>query len=136
MSNVLNFPRSIQLAWAAGIFDGEGTITDDRRHGRPIPTLGLTMTDEDTVRTFHEVVLCGGVGGPYSPKGGRSHTWRWSTARSDDVGAVLMTFYPLMSLRRQERIRTALTDWRHRPPSRRRFCRGKEQGVQLAGRTA
>jgi hypothetical protein len=53
--------RENEIAWAAGLFDGEGTATICR--GRP--RLGLRMTDEATVRRFAEAVGHGKVYGPY-----------------------------------------------------------------------
>lgn len=49
------------IAWAAGLFEGEGCITKNKG----IPVLKLTMTDEDVVRRFGEVMGTGSVTGPY-----------------------------------------------------------------------
>lgn len=113
--------RVAQLAWCAGLFDGEGCITNSR-HVRP--QLAMQMCDEDTVRRFHETIGVGHVNGPYHPKGGRNPTWSWVAAKQEDVGAVLMTLYPLLCDRRQERARRALVDWRRpkRTKQKRTHC--------------
>ena len=43
------------LEWAAGLFEGEGYITNCGKY----PKVGLTMTDEDVVREFVKII---GVG--------------------------------------------------------------------------
>jgi len=52
-----------QLAWAAGLFEGEGTVT--LCGGRP--RLAVKMNDEQAVRRFAETVKAGKVYGPYGP---------------------------------------------------------------------
>jgi hypothetical protein len=54
-------PLAEQLAWAAGLFEGEGTIT---MCGLTF-TLQLKNTDESVVDRFIEIVELGHVYGPY-----------------------------------------------------------------------
>ena len=88
------------LAWAVGLFEGEGCISildmPRRRHVK----LVLGSTDEDVVRRFAAVVECGCVNGPYSPKKGRP-LWRWEAAAQLDVAAVLSAMLPLLGERRR-----------------------------------
>ena len=49
-----------EIAWAAGLFEGEGCMTVSG--GRPF--MRLNSTDEDTPRRFWEVVAAGKVYGP------------------------------------------------------------------------
>lgn len=53
-----------RVAWAAGLFDGGGTIT--RLRGAR-PRLAVSLTDEGLVRGFAAVVEAGKVYGPYGP---------------------------------------------------------------------
>lgn len=50
-----------EIAWAAGLFEGEGCITVS--NGRPV--MRLNSTDADTPRRFCEIVGAGKVYGPY-----------------------------------------------------------------------
>ena len=51
-----------ELAWAAGLFEGEGSISASS--GRL--DVRVKMTDEPVVRRFAEVMDCGTVYGPYN----------------------------------------------------------------------
>jgi hypothetical protein len=51
------------IAWAAGLFEGEGCAT----HSSGRPRLQLKMVQEESVRRFGRVVGVGRVGGPYGP---------------------------------------------------------------------
>lgn len=50
-----------EIAWAAGLFDGEGTATICR--GRP--RLAVQMSDRECVSRFAQAMGCGFVYGPY-----------------------------------------------------------------------
>ena len=70
-----------EIAWAAGLFEGEGTITHvSRRRDTFDLVVGLKMTDEDIVRRFDEIVDRGKVYGPYLPPSHgdrRKPFWYW-----------------------------------------------------------
>jgi len=51
----------VEIAWAAGLFDGEGTATFCSGRRR----LAVKMADEESVRRFHSAVGVGKVYGPY-----------------------------------------------------------------------
>lgn len=50
--------RKEQIAWAAGLFEGEGTIslTQNRRYKHPRPQLLIQMVDFDLIRKFKRTV--------------------------------------------------------------------------------
>src|SRR5665213_179839 len=61
------------LAWMAGLFEGEGYVQGrprsyKRADGRSFTTIGyrlaITMTDEDIIRRFHRLAGVGNVNGP------------------------------------------------------------------------
>ena len=70
-----------EIAWAAGLFEGEGSISRYRRQGQSFDIrVGMNMTDEDVIRQFDAVVDRGKVYGPYSPRLRGSHPkpiWNW-----------------------------------------------------------
>lgn len=90
-----------QLAWAAGIFEGEGTVTKGR--DRPGWWLAVRMTDEDIIRQL-AVVLGGMVYGPYDPDDGvRKPVWVWKVG-GPGAERVARLLYPYLGERRQAAI--------------------------------
>lgn len=55
--------KDTDLAWCAGIIDGEGTITfkTNSHNTSIVPTITFTMTHEQTVRHFKSIVQVGTV---------------------------------------------------------------------------
>ena len=90
-----------EIAWAAGLFEGEGSITQSRGivHAR------LKMTDELVVRRFDEVVRYGQVYGPYNYQYSdgfvRKPFWVW-VATEYDALEVLEMLWPRLSDRRHD----------------------------------
>lgn len=101
-----------ELGYVAGIIDGEGYI---RRPscGRTIE-IKVKMTDLDVLERCKRITGVGSISGPYVPSNGNKPQWTWAIGARDSA-ALAMTIYPLMSDRRQERIREALLEWRKRP---------------------
>lgn len=96
------------LAWAAGLFEGEGWITE-RTYQSPkqlrtlyYPQLGLHMTDPDIVHRFHDVVRLGMVS-PARPLAGRKPLTLWRLANFQDVQALIAAFWPWLGERRRRR---------------------------------
>ena len=128
-----------ELAWAAGLFEGEGCISVSRRGDRPSPAwvLVLGMTDEDAVRAFHCIV---GVGTVYCRKEIPNHCramWIWRCGSRNDIAYVLASFLPFLNKRRTAKAREALNEIAElqkstngRPPRRR------NRGPGLRWRTA
>lgn len=94
-----------EWAWAAGLFEGEGTILSARRGHRRRLELSLKMTDEDVVRRLRSIIG-GVVFGPYQYQQGdgseRKPFWVW---RNDGVDAarVLRQMWPWLGERRRAR---------------------------------
>lgn len=105
------------LAWLAGLFEGEGSITTATKRN-PL-RLSMKSTDEDVLRRAHAIAGIGTLNGPYAPAEknlGKKPYWTWSVHRSAEAAGLLMTMYPLLGVRRQERASSALAAWRERPP--------------------
>jgi hypothetical protein len=70
---------NIELAWAAGFFDGEGWVTtsygsrNGRRRTKPSLSVGVGQSGSPALlERFREAVGAGSVNGPYKhPKGGQ-----------------------------------------------------------------
>jgi len=58
------------LAWAAGLFEGEGWFTSMRG----VPVACISMTDRDVIERFRDVV---GWGNVYSVDKGAGHKRQW-----------------------------------------------------------
>lgn len=96
------------LAWAAGLFEGEGSISLSR--GRP--RIQIQMSDEDVVRRFHEAVGCGSVSGPSTSPSRHKYAanpkpiWTWQASgfvRKQDVQKTLLAMWPHLGSRRRAR---------------------------------
>lgn len=90
-----------EVAWAAGFFDGKGTIFSE--HGRL--RLTVRVVDEEAVRRFAEIVGVGKVYGPYANT--QADGWkRRPSAMWVAVGSsaehLLEKFWPWLTPRRRE----------------------------------
>jgi hypothetical protein len=88
------------VAWAAGLFEGEGTITQSR--GRLF--VRVKMTDESVVLRFAEIACFGEIYGPYNHQGAdgyvRKPYWVWIAGQYDAL-EVLEMLWPWLSERRR-----------------------------------
>jgi hypothetical protein len=94
--------RAEQVAWAAGLFEGEGCFTMTAR--KRTPRASMYMTDEETVRRFHAIMGVGSVTATNPPSRPAHHKpqWMWC-ANGKDVETVLCLLRPFLSSRRLER---------------------------------
>jgi len=93
------------MAWAVGLFEGEGTIHLRREGGAK---LELRMTDEDVVRRFCAVVGAGQVYGPVATREGWKPNFHWVSGRRQDVERILQTFIPMLGKRRLDKAAEAM----------------------------
>jgi hypothetical protein len=92
------------MAWAAGLFEGEGSIWFDRKTVR----MGLNTTDEDVIKKFHEIVGVGSVIGPFHKNINHKPFFRWNIAKRIDVANLLHQFIPYLMSRRRAKAQEAL----------------------------
>ena len=98
----------IEIAWAAGLFEGEGCIhvSPRRKSKGHVRTLVIQLTDLDVLHRFHRIV---GVGAIYAS--GSNHlrnkkwkqSWMWQTSAWVDINSVLGAFLPFLGNRRREK---------------------------------
>jgi hypothetical protein len=89
-----------EVAWAAGLFDGEGcfTLSDGR------PRAKLNSTDEDVVQRFADIVWVGQVREERSlEKRGYKRQWEWYTGSKKDVAHIILLLWPWLGQRRREK---------------------------------
>jgi hypothetical protein len=101
------------LEWAAGLFEGEGTITIRKRPEDQI-ALQLSSTDMDVVAEFFRVVGCGKVYGPYRYGPNRKPFWKWSCHDGATAASLLEKLLPFLGLRRSVRAVEAVQRWKQR----------------------
>jgi hypothetical protein len=104
------------IAWAAGIFEGEGSVSfhADKGHW---PTLQMVSTDPDVLHRFRAVVGHGNVRGPYSPPSqnwARKPQWRWQCGGAD-AQAVSQMLLPWLCQRRVQQLNKVF-QWRRKFP--------------------
>lgn len=104
------FMNSQQIAWAGGLFEGEGCISQNKERW----TLEVGSTDEDVISKFAEIVEVGRLwkedrskSSSYNP----AHNplfYRWRCGRKADVLYVLNLLEPWLGKRRGAKAREAI----------------------------
>lgn len=113
-----------EIAWSAGLFEGEGSIVVYRQQ-RVI--LKIDMTDRDVVERFYRVVGFGSFA-VLSRISNIKTQWRWAGSGARAI-ALLEAWIPLLGNRRRERARAAISVWNE-------YCRnGRNRGRQHVVRT-
>jgi hypothetical protein len=111
--------RALKLAWAAGLYEGEGSLSVwVRKDGVTVPKMQMRSTDEDVVRRFATIMGRGAVTGPHfdgNPK--HRPIWRWQLSSWPYVEAVTDSFWPYLGRRRRGQIDQVFA----RAPERNRF---------------
>lgn len=107
-----------QLAWVAGLIEGEGTIRLHKTRpstARPgvtygYPSVRVDMTDEDVLRKAHEWTGLGYISGPwkYGTKPTNKPFWVWAVQRKDEAITLIAAIWPYLGQRRREQARAVL----------------------------
>jgi hypothetical protein len=91
-----------EIAWAAGLFEGEGSIT----HVRGRTQLRIQMADPEVLERFLEIVGVGKIYGPYTKPARdgykRKPRWIW-ICDGPFVPVIFRTLAPWLSTRRRGR---------------------------------
>ncbi len=99
-----------ETAWAAGLFDGEGSVVRSGTSRAPSITLEISQASAegipDVLERFQRVVGCGGVYGPYAPRSAWSRLpqYRWSVAGRRQASDVLRSLWPWLSAPKRARV--------------------------------
>jgi len=111
-------PSELDLAWLAGLLEGEGSFgVYPTGKGRwPVAKVQITMTDQDILQRVSDLTdhnVCG----PYSKEkhGGRTPVFQISNHRKAVVAKLLLALRPLMGERRQRQIDYVLESACHLP---------------------
>ena len=103
------------LAYMAGLFDGEGSVSyyqrKEKRKGKKkaynfwIIRCEMSMTDEDVMKWFHETLNFGTLNERKKLRPGRKRIWRWRCKHRDAlVFAKLVWPYTQVKLHKLEQI--------------------------------
>ena len=105
----MNYNRE-ELAWAAGLFDGEGSsfITFTRR--RPwnrkclVRSLSMKQNHISVLKRFYKAIGgLGSINGPYKYKYHKHAVYEWATRKFEDVQAVIaMLWFKLDKIKRAQ----------------------------------
>ena len=88
------------IAWAAGLFEGEGCIsTKHNGNGKIYPRLYLKMTDRDVVQKFANTVEYGNVNFVPTREGWKD-AYAWEISKMTEVRRILDLFLPYFGDRR------------------------------------
>ena len=107
----------IQVAWAAGILEGEGCfsifVRKSAKHDHKSLAIHCEMTDEDVIRKLHAVFNVGTVLERLNTSGRvdrrvRKKTWIWSVQNHEGIHKVCTAVLPHMGSRRKEKIKELL----------------------------
>lgn len=94
-------PSATDLAWAAGLFEGEGCFNVGfRQSGKIIVQARLAMTDRDVVERFAAVVQVGHLTGPRKKRVNEQLVYEWATQWGPGVLAVIQMLSPWFGNRR------------------------------------
>lgn len=97
----------LQIYWLAGLIEGEGCFS----YGNHQATVRVSTTDHDTALRLQSISGLGRVASlPQRPN--CKPAWLWRVTRSSEAVGLMMTIYPLLSRRRQNKIREILSQWR------------------------
>lgn len=99
-------PSEAEIAYAAGLFEGEGSVCLQKptRNGHtPNVRLTINMTDLEPLQRIQSI-FGGRVTGPYARGEGRKDMWRWCLSQVIGVRKAASLMFPWLSPRRQQRM--------------------------------
>lgn len=105
-------PTKAEIAWAAGLFEGEGCARvrrDRRTHDYISPYVNLRMTDEGPVREFARIVGFGHINRRKNGSGLPHHKdlWCWESGSKQDVPRMKILL-PYLFSRRKAAVEAAI----------------------------
>lgn len=132
---------AIEIAWAAGLFEGEGSfsIQRQRAHKTKFPTEGrldefvyanasLATTDRDVIERFASIVGVGKIHGPHKRTNDQHKPiYVWNVSRRDEFEVFAEMIRPFLGERRLARMNeviAARTPKRRERPKRKVCLRG------------
>lgn len=108
-------PSNIDLAWAAGLLEGEGSFIwlASRRKLR----VQMQHTDWDILIRLQKIL--GGIINDVPARENRKQCWNWGINRHSQAAGTMMMLFPFLGERRRSQVRDVLSRWRMAPVPRR-----------------
>lgn len=97
---VLNSMSKEQVAWLAGLLDGEGSFLVRKNTG----CIKIEMTDKDVLLRLQEIIGVGNVSKTRKRISHYKQSWTWNTGRKNTVQQLIILVYPWLSARRKQQI--------------------------------
>lgn len=94
------------MAWAAGLFEGEGCIHVGSRV-KGVMILTLTTTDRDVLERFHWIIGLGAIR-LQKVRAGCKQAYVWWISRGEHCQAALAAMWPFLGARRRARAEDAI----------------------------
>ena len=113
--------KEIELAWAAGLFDGEGSINGGIRTCKTSKLgfsthqkMSIGQNDREVLDRFLAAVENGFIYGPYVYKTNGNEYYQWQCSDRQNVIKIYELLWPNLGSRKKEqakRILSELNDW-------------------------
>ena len=116
-----------EIAWAAGLFEGEGCFTRGHNLNLVQVVCRLNMTDLDIVMRFNEVVGVGRISPMNPSRYTQKQAWAWQATTPIEYLHVFQLLEPWLGQRRQARAIEILEEWYESVISRSRIDKRNEK---------
>ncbi len=91
----------LEVAWAAGLFEGEGCVgIYPRPSGKVQIQIRLGMTDQDVVERFASIMGCGSIRKGQPGTGGEKPIYEWCVYEAERVREIVELLRPHLGIRR------------------------------------
>jgi hypothetical protein len=120
------------LAWLAGLYEGEGSTSASVAHQKnttPMLSVTINMTDLDVLERAQRVAGMGKIYGPYQRGTNKPH-WMFKVQRQAHAYALLAALWPWLGMRRRGQVAANLLTWSTAP----RLPRNRNRSRDSVGR--
>lgn len=101
-----------ELAWVAGLFEGEGCVSAIvRTHGAPRLNTSVKMTDLDVLERAQRITGLGKVYGPYQRAPHHKPHWQWNVQNAQHAYALVIMLFPWLGSRRRRQVIEKVSLW-------------------------
>jgi hypothetical protein len=100
-------PTDAEIAWAAGLFEGEGSCSIQWVKGRAYASMSMMLTDDDVLYRFRDLI--GGRVSMAMERGGNTKPiWSWRLYGRNKIEPIAKLFWPWLGDRRREQVTNVL----------------------------
>jgi hypothetical protein len=110
--------RPDELAWLAGLFEGEGSVIHRGYSRSKQRGVVIAMTDKDVIERAALITQVGSVTRMPDTRSGKP-MWRWTLSRWCDLEPLLREMLPWLGIRRRAKVEALLADPPRQHPNKR-----------------